>query len=83
MGRWSRAILRNDGLVDLPIILMTADAHATGELSMEEIDSYLPKPFDIDDLVDCVARHIRRECSVKNKAPGVFQRALPLTPSAF
>jgi DNA-binding response OmpR family regulator len=55
--------LRSDGLADLSIILMTADAQAARELSMEGIDSYLPKPFDIDDLVDSVAKHIRPNCT--------------------
>ncbi len=56
--------LTTDGLADVSIILMTADAQAVHTLSMRGIDFYLPKPFDLDELIDCVAKHIRRNCTV-------------------
>jgi DNA-binding response OmpR family regulator len=50
---------KNDGLADVPIVMMTADAQKARELSMEGIDYCLAKPFDLDELLDCVAKHIR------------------------
>ena len=52
--------LKDDGLVHIPIVMMTADAKAARELSMDGIACCLIKPFDLDDLVECVAKHIRR-----------------------
>ena len=51
---------KNDGLVDVPIVMMTADAQIAKSLSMEDIDYCLAKPFDLDELIACVAKHIRR-----------------------
>ena len=51
---------KNDGLADVPIILMTADAQKARALSMEGIDYCLAKPFGLDELIECVAKHIRR-----------------------
>ena|SRR5215213_9062014 len=56
--------LTTDGLADVSIILMTADVQAARELSMDGTDFYLPKPFDLDELIDCVAKHVRRNCAV-------------------
>jgi len=56
--------LKDDGLVHVPIILITADAHAACELSMDGIAYCLMKPFDLDDLLECVAKHIRRDSIV-------------------
>jgi DNA-binding response OmpR family regulator len=56
--------LNTAGLANISIILMTADAQAVQEISMEGIDFYLPKPFYLDELIDCVAKHIRRSCTV-------------------
>jgi two-component system alkaline phosphatase synthesis response regulator PhoP len=56
--------LKDDGLAHIPIILMTADAQAAQELSMEGFAYCLLKPFDLDELIDCVAKHIRRNCTV-------------------
>ena len=56
--------LSTDGLADVSIILMTADAQAGQELSMDGIDYCLLKPFDLDELIDCVAKHIPRNCTV-------------------
>jgi DNA-binding response OmpR family regulator len=53
-----------DGLADVSIILMTADAQAVHTLSMRGIDFYLPKPFDLDELIDCVAKHIQQSRTV-------------------
>jgi DNA-binding response OmpR family regulator len=53
---------KNDGLADVPIVMMTADAEKARKLSMEGIDDCLAKPFDLDELIGCVAKHIRRSC---------------------
>jgi DNA-binding response OmpR family regulator len=53
--------LKDDGLAGVPILLMTADTRAAQELSMEGIAYCLVKPFDLDELVGCVAKHVRRE----------------------
>ena len=52
--------IKNDGLVDVPIVMMTADAQIAKSLSMEDIDYCLAKPFDLDELIECVAKYIRR-----------------------
>jgi len=51
--------LKHDGLADVPVILMTADAQAARELPLDDITYCLTKPFDIDELVECVATYIR------------------------
>ena len=51
--------LRRDGRADVPVILMTADAVSTKALEAEGIAVCLLKPFDLDDLLACVARYIR------------------------
>jgi len=50
---------KSNGLVSVPIILMTADAKVADEPSMDSIAFCLIKPFDLDELVECVAKHIR------------------------
>jgi DNA-binding response OmpR family regulator len=51
--------LISDGLTGVPIIMMTASRSAASELSSRGIDFCLVKPFDLQDLLDCVAKHIR------------------------
>jgi DNA-binding response OmpR family regulator len=53
--------LKDDGLAQVPIILMTADAKAARERSMDGIAYCLMKPFDLDELTECVAKHIQRD----------------------
>ena len=50
--------LNTDGRANISIILMTADAQAVREISMDGIDFYLPKPFDLDDLIAAVTKYI-------------------------
>ena len=52
--------LKNDGLAHVPIIIMTADAQADRRFAMDGIDFCLAKPFDLDALTECVAKHIQR-----------------------
>jgi DNA-binding response OmpR family regulator len=51
--------LRRDGHVDLPVVLMTADSVSARALEAEGIALCLLKPFDLDDLLACVAKYIR------------------------
>jgi len=51
--------LRTYGLIDVPIVLMTADTAAPERLKDSGIDVCLLKPFDLDELLDCVTTHIR------------------------
>jgi CheY-like chemotaxis protein len=51
--------LRRDGRADLPVVLMTADSVSAKALEAEGIALCLLKPFDLDDLLECVAKHIR------------------------
>jgi CheY-like chemotaxis protein len=50
--------LKQDGLAHVPVILMTVAAQAARELSMDGIAFFLMKPFNLDELVECVAKHI-------------------------
>ena len=46
------------GLSDLPVILMTASTSAAEQaLSQSNVD-YLPKPFELTQLLDLVARYL-------------------------
>ena len=51
--------LRRDGRADLPVVLMTADSVSAKVLEAEGIALCLLKPFDLDDLLACVAKYIR------------------------
>jgi CheY-like chemotaxis protein len=52
--------LRADGAAgDVPVVLMTAAARGFGE-EIPAVGAVLAKPFDLDALLDLVARHVRR-----------------------
>ncbi|MFY3744373.1 response regulator [Anaeromyxobacter sp. Red801] len=52
--------LRADpALRDLPVVLMTA-ALPSEQLPVPVADGYLTKPFELDELLETVARHARR-----------------------
>jgi two-component system, OmpR family, lantibiotic biosynthesis response regulator NisR/SpaR len=51
--------LRRDGRTNLPVVLMTADSMSAKALEAEGIAFCLLKPFDLDDLLACVAKYIR------------------------
>jgi DNA-binding response OmpR family regulator len=64
------AQVRMAGLPTMPIIVMsTAPAAATPLLVFQPIEC-LAKPFDLDDLLACVARYVRPD-----SAAGNYQRA--------
>ena len=51
--------LRRDARTDVPVVLMTADSVSAKALEAEGIALCLLKPFDLDDLLACVAKYIR------------------------
>jgi two-component system response regulator VicR len=51
--------IRRDGHEHLPVVLMTADSVSAKALQAEGIALCLLKPFDLDDLLACVAKFIR------------------------
>jgi two-component system nitrogen regulation response regulator NtrX len=53
--------LKSNGASHIPVVLMTASPHAAEPLVNENLVDYLAKPFDIDQLLECVARHLRAD----------------------
>jgi DNA-binding response OmpR family regulator len=51
--------LQHSGYADLPVVLMTADSISAKGLEAEGIAFCLLKPFDLDDLLACVAKFVR------------------------
>jgi CheY-like chemotaxis protein len=51
--------LQKQGLAHIPVVLMTASPRAAE--TIQGVADYLPKPFDIEQLLDCVARYVRRD----------------------
>lgn len=59
MTGWElHATLREHGL-GIPIVYMTAGQRAREEATRHHADGALPKPFDLPDLLDVVARFVR------------------------
>ena len=56
-GREVVRALRAQGFVELPIIMMSAAAPADLLLQAGATD-FLPKPFFLDDLLDCIGGHL-------------------------
>jgi len=52
------ARLHQHGISGIPVVLMTADSRVTHDVVNDYAVDYLPKPFDLDQLLDCVARYI-------------------------
>ena len=50
--------LAANGLSDLPIILMTASTSAAEQILRQNNVDYLPKPFELTQLLDLVARYL-------------------------
>src|SRR3954466_9223842 len=53
--------MRTNGIVDIPVIFMTASPRAAEPLLNMDLVDYLAKPFDIDQLLQCVARNLGRD----------------------
>ena len=51
--------LRKNGFSAISVVLMTADARLAADLTSQDEYVCLLKPFDLDDLVACVAGFLR------------------------
>ena len=51
--------LRRDGHADISMVMMTADAERAQAITAKGDYLCLCKPFDLDDLLTCIATHIR------------------------
>jgi DNA-binding response OmpR family regulator len=58
------AHLRATGLAAMPIVLLTASPQDAAPLLMSGAIECLTKPFDIEDLVACVARFVKPSAAV-------------------
>ena len=56
--------LRSNGLLDIPVVLMTASPRAAESVADIALVDYLAKPFDIEQLLQCVARNLHRNRSI-------------------
>jgi CheY-like chemotaxis protein len=52
--------MRTNGIADIPVVLMTASPRAAEPLLNMDMVDYLAKPFDIDQLLESVARNLNR-----------------------
>ena len=55
--------LRTTGISAIPVVLMTASPRAAETLLNMDLVDYLAKPFDIDQLLQCVARNFDRDAT--------------------
>jgi DNA-binding NtrC family response regulator len=53
--------VRARGHADLPVILVTAAADRAVDLAVHTAAAFLPKPFDLDELLSCVEQSLRLE----------------------
>ena len=53
--------LKRHHLTTIPVVLMTASPSAAENLLAQGATDYLAKPFDLDQLLACVARYARRD----------------------
>jgi CheY-like chemotaxis protein len=60
--------LRATGISDIPVVLMTASPRAAETLSNMDLVDYLAKPFDIDQLLQCVARNLHSDTAGASSA---------------
>jgi len=60
--------LRTNGISNVPVVLMTASPRAAEPLLNMDLVDYLPKPFDIDQLLQCVARNLHRNTAAGNSS---------------
>jgi DNA-binding response OmpR family regulator len=56
--------LHLDGFADIPIVLTTTDVWTAKRLGVPGIAFCLIKPFNLDELLECVAAHTRRHTLV-------------------
>lgn len=55
--------VRRRGLHDMPVVLITASPCTAEYVQSQGATDYLEKPFELDELLDCVARHMPRQPS--------------------
>ena len=53
------AQLREGGAASMPIVVMTTAPREAAPLLLAEAIEVLAKPFDLDDLLECVARYVQ------------------------
>ena len=70
-GETFLARLRARGQANLAIVVVTASPQAAAPLLGQGASECLPKPFDLDDLLACVARYVhpRGEAAAPAPAP--------------
>jgi hypothetical protein len=51
--------VRVSGLATLPILLLSIVSHHAAPLLVPRLIECLDKPFDLDDLLACVARYVQ------------------------
>ena len=67
--------VRRAGLTPMPMVLMSTDPRDAAPLLTPGAVEYLAKPFDLDELLDCVTRSIRaspESVHFDGVAPNVF-----------
>lgn len=57
MTGWEVTRLVHEQRLGVPLIFMTAGHQARAEAEKHRVAGYIAKPFDIDDLISCVARY--------------------------
>jgi DNA-binding response OmpR family regulator len=60
--------LRRHDLADVPVILMTGDAPAAARLPTAEFPEYLLKAFNLDTLLACIRRYVRRQHGISERS---------------
>ena len=55
--------IRQVQISHIPVIIMTAGTYSTDILMAQGAADYLPKPFELDALLDCVARYMQPQQS--------------------
>lgn len=55
----ARTIKTDERYKSIPIIIMTADIHAQEKAAEALADDFIRKPFDIDELIQKVKRHLK------------------------
>ena len=53
--------LQRQNLGAIPVVLMTASPSAAENLLAQGATDYLAKPFDLEQLLECVGRYVQRE----------------------
>jgi len=64
--------VRGAGVTSLPIVVMTTERHGGAALGVPSVSDYLRKPFDIDDLLTCVARYVQPARAVETALLSTF-----------